>query len=313
MNINNPYIAHSITKIGFNKELHLFFDRVNKSHTDISWSNFRGIIISFIDDINSLEDLTYFIQFIRKNLGWIHKIPTTQTIDLFDEIFARLITKKRNIFKQYKWRSKYIGSIFHNLRHFQKIPIEFFEDISVLIEWTEYWSASYISEILRTIEPYRDTEYGRKFIHVIGDKLLSLEFEKLSFRIAQSLIINLEHLDIEIPHELLNRWNDLQNTEWDNNFKSTKDESRIYEEILRDYSFEGFSIERNAYICGYEVDIVIYDTQDNIFAIVESDGWVHSNSNTQEKDTRRDILFQRRGITDLIIRCKKQSNQAYLR
>lgn len=232
-------------------------------------------------------------------------MPTTQAIYLFDDIFREIFDKKRGIFSCYRWDSKFIATLFHNLRNFSNIPVDFFEEITPIIEWIAYWSGNYISEMLRTIEPYRDTKHGRALIHTIGEKLLSLNFEKQWFRVIQGLIINLEHLDIEIPDELLYRWNLLQSTEWEKNYISTKDEDDIINLILGDANvFDGFSLEKNVFICWYEVDIVVYDTHGDIFAIIESDGSAHQKSSkVRNKDNKRDALFLRRGITDTIIRC----------
>lgn len=119
----------------------------------------------------------------------------------------------------------------------------------------------------------------------------------------------MEHLDVEIPEVLENRWRTLQNEEGDKNFISTPDEERIIQSILANVDdFEGFSLEKNVFLCGYEVDVIIYDTQGAIFAIIESDGRAHERvAKTRNKDQRRDALFLRRGITDTIIHCKNIS------
>lgn len=74
--------------------------------------------------------------------------------------------------------------------------------------------------------------------------------------------------------------------------------------------FDGFTIGRNEYILGYEVDVVLYDTEGRIFAIIESDGIGHQVSKKHmNKDNRRDALFLRRGITDIIIRCQNLTTE----
>lgn len=309
MNTFSPSIANSITKIDFNQELHLFFDRIQKTHSNITWVDFWKIILSFIDDIKKPLDMVYFFQFIRQGIGGVQRNMSNDRIELLDAIFEKIITKKRNIFQASNWDSKYIWSIFHNLRNYPNIPIEFFEDIGNIAEWIEHWSWNHISETLRTLEWYRDTEYGEKFIRIIGNKIFWLDIEKLSFRTVQSLIINLEHLDVEIPEVLENRWRTLQNEEGDKNFISTPDEERIIQSILANVDdFEGFSLEKNVFLCGYEVDVILYDTQGAIFAIIESDGRAHESvAKTRNKDQRRDALFLRRGITDTIIHCKNIS------
>lgn len=308
MNINTSSIEKYVDQISFKQELYLFFSRFEKTHTQVAWAHFQNLILSFIDDLTTPIDLVYFFQFIRKNIGWTKKNPTTEGIVLFDEIFKKIIAKKRKIFQSYTWSSKYIWSLFHNLRNFQNIPIEFFEDMTTLIEWINHWSWTHISEILRTIEPYRNTNHGRLLLYVIGDKILSMNMELQSFSVVQSLIINLEHLDVEIPDTLLNRWNHLQNEEGEKNSTPTQYEDGIFNTILKDTdTFDGFSLERNIFICGYEVDIVVYDTQGDIFAIIESDWTAHQKaSKTRNKDKKRDALFFRRGITDTIIRCTNQ-------
>lgn len=133
----------------------------------------------------------------------------------------------------------------------------------------------------------------------------------MSFRSTQKLVIELEHTDVNIPIELLNRWNILQNEEAEKHFTPTQDEENIVASILGSADiFDGFTIGRNEYICGYEVDIVLHDTEGRIFAIIESDGSGHMmNSNTRNKDNRRDALFLRRGVTDTIIRCQNLTTE----
>lgn len=309
MNIFSSSIANSITKIDFNQELHLFFERIQKTHSHITWVDFRRIILSFIDDIKTPLDMVYFFQFIRQGIGGVQGSMNNEKVELLDAIFERIITKKRELFQSNNWNSKYIWSLFHNLRNYPNIPIEFFEDIGIIVEGIDHWSWNHISETLRTLELYRNTEYGEKFIKIIGRKIFLLNIDTLSFKTIQPLIINLEHLDVEIPEVLENRWNALQNEVGDKNYISTTNEERIVKSILANVDdFEWFSIEQNVFLCGYEIDIIIYDTQGAIFAIIESDGRAHERvAKTRNKDIRRDVLFLRRGITDTIIHCKNIS------
>ncbi len=294
------------------QEMVFFFERAHKLHLNILEGDSRKLLFSFVDDITTPWELVLFFQLLRTNLGWIRKIPDEISLSLYADIFQE-INKKRNIFRySSQWKVGYISVLFHHLRDVGNVPQFFIEDMQSQVYRLKPWNPASIAEVLRFAENYRNTHHGKKLIRTVWGKIFSLDFQSLAFRSIQKLIINLEHADVEIPIDLLDRWNTLQNEEGEKNFVATQDEERIVRLILENVdSFEGFALEQNVFICGYEVDIVMYDTQGNIFAIIESDGnWHFSNPKVNNKDKRRDALFLRKWITDTIIRCMNFHVQA---
>ncbi len=160
----------------------------------------------------------------------------------------------------------------------------------------------YLAKLLLLFEDYRDTYCGIECVRIIAGKIFDFKLDRYNFSELQKIISTFELLDIDIPEELQNAFNRTLNDVSIQKHTVWPDEQSIVDSILNDSTLHGFSIGQNEFILWFEVDIVIYDTSWKIFAIIESDWTQHSKYKKKISDQKRDALFYRRWITDLIIR-----------
>lgn len=172
------------------------------------------------------------------------------------------------------------------------------------IQQTSFWV---LWRFLLCLLPYRYTANWIFLIEKIASKILEVNLQDKWFLCIQKIIQVFELLDIEIPDELASRWQELLAQEWENHHINTLQEQEVFDAIVNETWLYGLSISKNEYVLGFEVDIVIWDSNDKIFAIIESDGVQHkSDPKKKRADHLRDQLFYRRLITDVIIRKTKK-------
>lgn len=310
-NVDSTYTENG--KNSFEDEIKTLFLKIKELNIPIlAWGGdyLHVFFLSYIEKMQTPSDFTFFLTELR-NAIWTEKGETLPERELlYHSVLCEFLTVKRDILVSSKrWNTSTITFLFYFFREVPNLPVSFLNIVSQLICEKKDWKPIQIATILRTMESYRETTIWKTIIQNAYDILLQFHLDDYEFNEIQSLIIALEHLDIEIPIELLNHWNTRQNEEAHEYYTQTGHENEIFDRIKHDYSFEWYSLEQNVYICGYEVDVVMYDIQGKIYAIIESDGWSHSDDKIQKKDQRRDALFLRRGISDLIIRCGIHGNK----
>lgn len=288
----------------FQKEIISFFHRIHRIWWNILIGDSRKMILSFVEDIASPMELCIFFQFLRKSLGWVRIVPNGDILLLYHDIFQKLVSKRWIFQKTNGWKVTHFSVLFHQLRDISCLPECILEDFQKLAyTLKEPFDAVSVIEMLRFLENYWHSDSWKELIRIIWWKIFWLNLDQLWFMTIKSLVVAFEHVHIEIPEDLLYRWNTLQNEEWEKYFTATPHEEWIVQSLIESSMLDGYTIKRNKFICWYEVDIILYDTKWDIFAIIESDGKRHFGHKTKIKDQRRDNLFLQRWITDTIIRC----------
>jgi len=159
-----------------------------------------------------------------------------------------------------------------------------------------------IANVLMLFSDYRSVPFLHSWFQDIAEKIFNFDIDKLNFVNLQKIISTFELLDIDVPAEIQNAFNRVLNDDSVMKYSIWPGEQLIVDDIIHNSWLDNFSVWRNEFIFWFEIDIIIYDTNWNIFAIIESDWFQHWGSWKTKADSARDQLIYRRWITDLIIR-----------